>query len=147
MRKLTLLIGLIGAAIVPQQCGAQIFDDPFADYFERSIKVFPGGGNANDANAAIHTIDPWPPYVGHTRIPDDGRRAVSGVERMYRTPNPFFGQQQGAGTSSLSTGAAGTIGSSGTGLGGLGFDAGVGTMPAGGAGTGLQPVPAVPSGY
>jgi hypothetical protein len=146
MKKLTLLIGLIGVAIVPQQCGAQILDDPFADYAERSIMVFPGGGNANDANAAIHTIDPWPPYVGHTRIPDDGRRAFLGVERMYRAPNPFFGQGQGAGTSSLSQGAAGT-GSSGTGSGGAGFDTGVGTMPAGGAGTGLQPVPAVPSGY
>ena len=90
MRPLALMIGLIGVVSLPYECSAQIWDDPFSQYVERSVTIAPGAGNAKDANAAIHTIDPWPPYVGHTRIPGSGRRAVGAVEQMYRRPNPFF---------------------------------------------------------
>jgi hypothetical protein len=64
-------------------------DDPFSDYLQRSVTISLGAGNDADANAAIQTIDPWPPYVGYTRIPGDGRRMVGAVEQLYRTPNPF----------------------------------------------------------
>ena len=84
MRPLALMIGLLGVAMLPLQCGAQIWDNPFAEYFERGVTVTPEGGNAKDANAAIHTINPWPPYVGNTRITQDGRAAVNAVERMYQ---------------------------------------------------------------
>jgi hypothetical protein len=88
MRPLSLAIGLFGAVTLPDMCGAQIFNDPFSDYVERSVTITPGAGNAANANAAIHTIDPWPPYVGNTRIPGDGRLAVCAVEQMYE--HPFF---------------------------------------------------------
>lgn len=112
MKWLALLVGLVGAAVVPHECGAQIYNDPGIEYTERSIMIFPGGGNANDINAAIQTIDPWPPYAGNTRIPNDGRSAVQGVRRMYSKPDPFFTGGQSAGQSSGGTGGT----SSGGGL-------------------------------
>jgi len=94
MRSLIGLIALIGAASAPLGAHAQWADDPFSDYLQRSDTILLGAGNAKDANAAIHIITPWPPYVGNRRIHIDGRRAVEGVERMHRVPNPF--QRQGA---------------------------------------------------
>ena len=96
-------------------CHAQIFDDPFSQYFERGITITPGAGNARDANAAIHTIDPWPPYAGYTRIPGNGREAAGAVGRMYRIPNPFAARGGAAVIGGASTGGAGT---------GLGGDSG-----------------------
>ena len=43
--------------------------DPFAQYIQRSDTVTLGAGNAKEVNSAIHTIDPWPPYVGDRFIP------------------------------------------------------------------------------
>ena len=83
MKPLALMIGLLGAAMLSSVCDAQILDNPFAEYFERGLTISPDGGNAKDTNDAIHTIDPWPPYVGNTRISQDGRAAVNAVERMY----------------------------------------------------------------
>jgi hypothetical protein len=94
MRSLIILIALAGAASMPHGAFAQGFDDPFKDYLQRSDTILLGAGNAKDSNAAIHTITPWPPYVGNTHIPIDGRRSVDGVERMHRVPNPF--ERQGA---------------------------------------------------
>jgi len=121
MRATSLVIGLFAAATLSSACHAQIFDDPFSQYFERGITITPGAGNAKDTNAAIHTIDPWPPYVGYTRIPGNGRESVGAVERMYRQPSPFAGRASGAavvggstaggsgfGTEPGSTGASGT---------------------------------------
>ena len=89
MRPLALAIGLFGAVALSNVCSAQIFNDPFSDYVERSITIAPGAGNAANANAAIQTIDPWPPYSGNTRIPGDGRLTVCAVEQMYAKPFPF----------------------------------------------------------
>ena len=89
MRSLIVLIALTGAAGAPLGAQAQAVDDPFSDYLQRSDTILLGAGNAKDANAAIHTITPWPPYVGNTRIPIDGRRSVGAVERMHRVPQPF----------------------------------------------------------
>jgi hypothetical protein len=97
MRAASLVIGLFAAATLSSACHAQIFDDPFSQYFERGVTITPGAGNAKDANAAIHTIDPWPPYAGYTRIPGNGRESVGAVERMYRLPSPYAGSASGAG--------------------------------------------------
>ena len=145
MRPLALMIGLIGSAILPYECGAQIFDDFFSDYAQRTITIAPGAGNAKDANAAIHTIDPWPPYVGDTRIPRDGRGAVNSIERMYR--NPVTGiVTSGTGSNGSSwtiqqqqSGGAGGGGGLGT---GSGSDTGGGVAT---PGTGaVMPMPAPP---
>ncbi|HEY2534393.1 MAG TPA: hypothetical protein VGJ20_41840 [Xanthobacteraceae bacterium] len=106
MRALSLVIGLIGVVILPYGCNAQAVYDPFSDYLQRSVTISLGAGNAKDANAAIQTIDPWPPYVGDTRIPGDGRRAADAVERMYRVPDPFERETTGAASGPAAPGGA-----------------------------------------
>lgn len=129
MRPLALMIGLIGAAILPYQCGAQIFDDFFSEYFERSVTIAPSAGNAKDANAAIHTIDPWPPYVGYTRIPGDGRRAVNSMERMYRNPITGIATSSSLPSTWTIQQQQGLGGGSGAGSGTGGYDTGGGGCP------------------
>ena len=132
MKPLALMIGLLGAAMLSAVCDAQILDNPFAEYFERGLTISPDGGNAKDTNDAIHTIDPWPPYVGNTRISQDGRAAVNAVERMYTKCAPFP-QAQGVGGSS--TGGTGG-GSTGGGSSGGGASTGGATAGGGGGGGG-----------
>jgi hypothetical protein len=127
----SLAIGLLAAATLSSACHAQIFDDPFSQYFERGITITPGAGNARDANAAIHTIDPWPPYAGYTRIPGNGREAAGAVGRMYRIPSPFAPRASGG---AAVIGGAATGGAS-TGLGGdAGAAGGGGAQPSAGGG-------------
>ena len=97
MKPLALMLGLIGAAILPYECSAQVLDNPFSQYFQRDIRMAPDAGDANDTNAAIHTIDPWPRYARHTRIPGNGEEAVGAVGRMYANPSPFSGGGSGSG--------------------------------------------------
>jgi hypothetical protein len=92
-----ILIGLIGAVTFPCLGRAQSVDDPFSDYLQRSVTISLGAGNAKDTNAAIHTINPWPRYVGNTRIHTTGRQAADAVERLYRVPNPFEREIGGGG--------------------------------------------------
>ena len=79
-----------------------MFDSPFAEYVERQVTITPGGGNAKTPTQPFISIDPWPPYAGNARIPGQGRKAVSAVERMIRGPNAFRGN--GAGTTGTGTG-------------------------------------------
>src|SRR5271169_593951 len=131
MKPLLLATGLLGAVTLSTQCRAQIFDDPFSQYFERSMTITPGAGNAPAANAAIQRIDPWPPYAGYTRIPGRGQRAVDSIEKMNRFPNPFLAQQAGFGG-----------GPSGSSVGGgAGSETGIGAVTGGGGGgTPVQPI-------
>ena len=112
MKAASIAIGLLAAAAISHECQAQILDDPFSQYFERGITITPGAGDAKDANAAIHTIDPWPPYVGYTRIPGNGREAVGAVGRMYRNPNPFGASTGGGASTGLGGGDTGAAGGS-----------------------------------
>jgi hypothetical protein len=127
MNAASLAIGLLAAATLSSACRAQIFDDPFSQYFERGITITPGAGNARDANNAIQTIDPWPPYVGHTRIPGNGREAVGAVGRMYRIPSPFSARGGGGG-------AAGIGGATASGASAGGMETGGGASQPGGGG-------------
>jgi hypothetical protein len=129
MKHLLLVIGLLGAVTLSTQCCAQIFDDPFSQYLERSLTITPSAGDDQGVNAAIQRIDPWPPYAGYTRIPGRGQRAVDAVEKMNRYPNPFIAQQAGfgGGPSGSSTG------------GGAGSETGIGAVSGGGGGTPVQP--------
>jgi len=117
MKPLALMLGLFGAAILPYECSAQVLDNPFAEYFQRDIRMTPDAGNANDTNAAIHTIDPWPRYARHTRIPGNGHEAVGAVTQMYKTPSPFSGSS-GGGQSSGQTFNLNLGSGSGSGAGG-----------------------------
>ena len=133
MNAASLAIGLLAAATLSSACRAQIFDDPFSQYFERGITITPGAGNARDANAAIHTIDPWPPYAGHTRIPGNGREAVGAVVKMYRNPSPFVRAGSG-GAAAIGGASAGGGASTGLGGGDTGAAGGGGGQPSAGGG-------------
>ncbi len=130
MKPLSLAIGLVCAISLSNLCNAQILDDPFSQYVERDITITPGAGNAKDTNAAIHTIDPWPPYAGYTRIPREGQGAVNSIERMDRFPNPFLAQQPGFGGGP----SGGSINL------GAGSSTGIGAVTGGGVGAPMQPI-------
>src|SRR5215471_6782961 len=51
------------------------------EYLARRDSITPGVGNAMAHNRAVHTIDPWPRYVGNDRINIDGRRIQLGMRR------------------------------------------------------------------
>jgi hypothetical protein len=55
-----------------------------SEYLQRTDTITLGAGNANDVNAAIHVIDPWPRHVGNVRIRGDGDRMVGAVQRYKR---------------------------------------------------------------
>jgi hypothetical protein len=44
-----------------------------SSYTNRNDTVSGSAGNAVAANAAIHTVDPWPATAANTDIPSDGR--------------------------------------------------------------------------
>ncbi len=53
-------------------------------YLDRRDAIALGAGDAVAANAAMQTIDPWPPQSGNTHIASNGQRMQSAIER-YRT--------------------------------------------------------------
>ncbi len=53
-------------------------------YFDRRDAIALGAGDAVAANAAMQTIDPWPPQSGNTHIASNGQKMQSAIER-YRT--------------------------------------------------------------
>ena len=107
MKRLCLAIALTGAIIVPSGCRAQAVDDPFSDYLQRSDSIALSAGNAGNANEAIQTITPWPPYAWDRHVTMDGRRAVDSMERMYRTPDPFQRQGESSGPTGSGSGVNG----------------------------------------
>lgn len=114
MRALAILLGSMVVVMAPNAASAQWIDDPFNDYLQRSVTISMGAGNANDTNAAIHTINPWPPYVGNTHIHTTARQGVDSVERMHRVPNPFERDGAGGAPSSGTTGLGDSSAASGT---------------------------------
>jgi hypothetical protein len=72
-----------------------LYDDLTEPYSQRSQTITLTAGNAKEANAAIHVIDPWPSYVYNTRIPGDGQRMAEAVERyedvskLSKAPKPI----------------------------------------------------------
>jgi len=53
-------------------------------YLDRRDSIALGAGDAVAADAALQTVDPWPPQSKNTRIAENGQRMQSAVER-YRT--------------------------------------------------------------
>ena len=58
--------------------------EPFEPYALRIPTVTPTAGNAQAANTAIQTINPWPRYAYNTRIPGNGARMVNAVNCYER---------------------------------------------------------------
>jgi hypothetical protein len=60
------------------------------DYTNRFDSVNLAAGDAVAANAAIHTIDPWPPEAGRTYIDASGRKIIQAIEG-YTAPKAAGG--------------------------------------------------------
>ena len=91
--------------------GASASDD---EYLARRDSITPGVGNAAAHNRAVHTIDPWPRYVGNDRINVDGRRIQLGMRR-YQANKSI--PPRGVSTSSTYFNQLGTVGQSDPGIG------------------------------
>ena len=62
--------------------GEPLWDDPFADYTQRTIAINPTAGNAQAANEVLQTATPWPRYSSNTNIPGNGARMVGAVQHF-----------------------------------------------------------------
>ena len=76
------------ALITLGSCNGLAGDDEMDRYFQRSDTITLSAGDAKQANAVTHTINPWPPGVGDRRIITDARRASVAIRR---SPT-YFGQ-------------------------------------------------------
>jgi hypothetical protein len=68
--------------------GEPPFDDPFADYTQRSLTISPTTGNAQAANLALQTATPWPRYSRDTKIPGNGPQMVKAVHEFESGKRP-----------------------------------------------------------
>jgi hypothetical protein len=100
--------------------GEPLWDDPFADYTQRTIAINPTAGNAQAANEVLQTATPWPRYSSNTNIPGNGARMVRAVHNFesgaYEPGSPPFGPPLPPPVNGTST----VFGSSGGGGGGGG---------------------------
>lgn len=63
--------------------GAYDSTRPYLHYTQRTDTITMTAGNDQAVNTRVQEIDPWPRYVGNTRIPVSGQRMAGAVER-YR---------------------------------------------------------------
>ncbi|HZZ23749.1 MAG TPA: type II and III secretion system protein family protein [Roseiarcus sp.] len=96
LRSALAIFSLIGLLTVAGCSSTVGFDDPFADYLQRTALVSTTGGDAQAANIAMQTPTPWPRYANDTNIPANGARLVKVITRY----------EGGAATASASDGAA-----------------------------------------
>ena len=71
--------------------GEPLWDDPFADYTQRTLTINPTSGNAQAANTVLQTATPWPRYSSNTNIPGNGPRMVGAVHNFQSGGSPPFG--------------------------------------------------------
>jgi hypothetical protein len=101
-------IASLAAFLTVAGCSSTIgFDDPSADYLQRTALVSTSGGDAQAANIAMQTATPWPRYANDTNIPANGARLVKVINR-------YESGSAGASDSATSS-AAGPGGNAGSG--------------------------------
>ncbi len=90
-KRLRAAVKLSALALTAAFLGA--WDLECSDCGSRTEFVTRGAGNAIEANKAIQTIDPWPPYVKNRKLDLDGPRANLAMERYQAnkslTPRPL----------------------------------------------------------
>jgi hypothetical protein len=82
--RIARLIGGLSLAAALGGCWGTVTENPAAEYVRRTDTIVPDAGEAMKVNAVTHVVDPWPPYVGDRRIPADGERMVTAVQRTHR---------------------------------------------------------------
>ena len=111
-------------------CNGLAGDDEMDRYFQRSDTITLSAGDAKQANAVTHTINPWPSYVGDRRIVVGAARTGGAIARYRsgtqpRDPLPAIGEggfPMGVAGATAATVEAG----GGVILGGTGVSVGVG---------------------
>jgi hypothetical protein len=129
LRSATAFLSLT-ASLTVAGCSSTVgFDNPSADYLQRTALVSTTGGDSQATNIAMQTATPWPRYANDTNIPANGARIVKAITR-------YESGSAGAGASdSATTSAAGPGGNASSG-------------PTTGASTGMTASPpGPPSGY
>jgi hypothetical protein len=82
--------------------GPPPWDDPFVDYFQRTLTVSTTAGNAEAANTVLQTATPWPRYSNNTNIPGNGPntvRAYNNYANGTAAAGPSGGGAAGGGVS------------------------------------------------
>jgi hypothetical protein len=103
-------ISFLAGSLTVAGCSSTVgFDDPFADYLQRTALVSTTGGDAQAANIAMQTATPWPRYANDTNIPANGARITKVITR-YES-----GSAGGGASDSATPSAAGPGGNAGGG--------------------------------
>jgi hypothetical protein len=99
-----LAISFLIASLAVAGCSSTVgFDDPTADYLQRTALVSTSGGDAQAANIAMQTATPWPRYSNDTNIPTNGARIVKVINR-YESGSAGGGASDSATPSAASPG-------------------------------------------
>src|SRR6478735_3271862 len=69
-------------------CNGLAGNDEMDRYFQRSDSITLGAGDAKQANAVTHTINPWPSYVGDRRIVSEAARTRGAIVRFRSGTQP-----------------------------------------------------------
>jgi hypothetical protein len=77
-------------------CNGLAGNDEMDRYFQRSDSITLSAGDAKQANAVTHTINPWPSYVGDRRIVVGAAKTERAITRYRsgtqpRDPLPAIG--------------------------------------------------------
>jgi hypothetical protein len=82
LRSAIAIVALV-ASLGVAGCSSTVgFDDPFAEYLQRTPLVATSGGDAQAANIAMQTATPWPRNANDTNIPANGARLVKVINRF-----------------------------------------------------------------
>ena len=81
-------------------CNGLAGNDEMDRYFQRSDTITLSAGDAKQANAVTHTINPWPSYVGDRRIVVEAAKTGGAIARYRsgtqpRDPLPAIGISTG----------------------------------------------------
>ena len=111
-------------------CNGLAGNDEMDRYFQRSDTLTLSAGDAKQANAVTHTINPWPSYVGDRRIVSEGAKTRGAIVR-YRSGTQPRDPLPAIGLGGLPMGVAGATAATvdaggGVILGGTGVSVGVG---------------------
>jgi hypothetical protein len=105
LRSAVAILSLI-ASLSVAGCSSTIgFDDPTADYLQRTALVSTSGGDAQAANIAMQTATPWPRYSNDTNIPANGARITKVITR-YETGSASSGGGDSATPSAANPGGS-----------------------------------------
>ena len=108
-------------------CNGLAGNDEMDRYFQRSDTITLSAGDAKQANAVTHTINPWPSYVGDRRIVVGAAKTGGAIARYRsgtqpRDPLPDIGLAVGtplgaAGATAANVDAGGDVLLGGRGIG------------------------------